>query len=205
MLEAEQAQQLGHLGNVAEHVGQVPHPHGATECVGRSQAELEVPDVGLARDEELVGQRVPRADGEATLRRQPGEPFALLGPDGEVVVEHGRLPVEQEVGECRVGLEPRQQIVEQLYEPRPEPLERCVPLPIPMRVRNDVHVASHVHWVAHRFVGGRRSCAPQMSQKRGFRSDRCALRPFCGAQLRSTRFGEPDGTEAEKIARLHDG
>ena len=60
-----------------------------------------------------------------------------FGTDLEVVVEHHGLPVEQEARVRRVGLEHRQQRVEQLDETHAERLERRVPLAIPVRVRHD--------------------------------------------------------------------
>ncbi len=150
VLEAEQPEQLGHLGDVSEHVGQVAHPHGPADAVGRGQAQLEVADVRLARDEELVGERVPGSDAEAPGGGQPHQPGPLLGTDGQVVVDHRHLPVEQEIGERRVGLQPREEFIEQLHQPGPERLVRRVPLTVPVRVRHDVHRPCGCGWLAVR-------------------------------------------------------
>jgi hypothetical protein len=48
------------------------------------------------------------------------------------------------VGVAGVGVEPREQLVEQLDEAQAEPLEREVPLAIPMRVRDDVDLPHSV-------------------------------------------------------------
>ena len=61
-----------------------------------------------------------------------------LGAHREVVVDHRHLPVEQEVGVGRVGLELGEQLVEQVDQPQPERLERRVPLPVPVGVGDDV-------------------------------------------------------------------
>jgi len=55
-----------------------------------------------------------------------------------MIVDRGGLPVEGEM-ELRVGLGADQDIVEQVDQAQPEPLERLVPFPIPMRVRDQVN------------------------------------------------------------------
>ena len=72
-------------------------------------------------------------------------PQALLGLGAhrEVVVDHRHLPVEQEVGVGRVGLELREEAVEQVDQPQPERLERRVPLPVPVGVGDDVDAPCH--------------------------------------------------------------
>ena len=68
------------------------------------------------------------------------QPRLLLGPDLEVVLEHDRLAVEMEVFVGRIGVEQIEQPIDERDEPEPELLVGQVPLPIPMRVRNDVDV-----------------------------------------------------------------
>ena len=70
------------------------------------------------------------------MRPQLGLP---LGPQLEVVVHRGHLPVEQEVGERGVAREVVQEVVEHLDERQAEVLERPVPLAVPVRVGDDVH------------------------------------------------------------------
>ena len=77
----------------------------------------------------------PIASRPALARR--AERGRGLGSHRDVVVEHGRLPVEQEPRVREVRLEHRQQRVEQPHEPQPERLERRVPLAVPVRVRDD--------------------------------------------------------------------
>ena len=88
VLEAGQPQELGHLGHVAEHVGQVADLHGAAERRRPLEAHLQVADERLAGDEELVGQHVPGADGEAAGARQAPQAGLGLGPHRQVVVDH---------------------------------------------------------------------------------------------------------------------
>ena len=84
VLEPELAQELGHLGDVAEHVGEVADVHGAPEAGGDPQPPLQVAHEGLARHEELVGQRVPGAHGDPSRRGQrPGcRPRPRVAPRG---------------------------------------------------------------------------------------------------------------------------
>ena len=73
-----------------------------------------------------------------------------LGTHREVVVDDRHLPVEQEVGEGRVGVEAGQQVVEQLDQPQPEGLERQVPLAVPVGVGDDRHLSRlPIDLVAH--------------------------------------------------------
>ena len=137
VVEAGLAQELGHLGHVAEHVGQVADGHRPPEGGRPLHAHLEVADEGLAGDEELVGEDVPRADGDAPGRRQPAEAGLGLGAEGEVVVDRRHLPVEEEVGDGGVGLQPVEDVVEHVDQPQAEGLERLVPLTVPVRVGDD--------------------------------------------------------------------
>ena len=93
--EAGLLEDLGHLRDVAEHVGQVAELHDRTEGRAALDAQLEIPDDGLGRDQELVHQDVPGAQGEPTRGGQRAEPLLGLGTDLEVVVDHRHLAVEQ--------------------------------------------------------------------------------------------------------------
>ena len=143
VVEAELRQQLRHLGNVAEHVGQVADLHRTAEAGGPVEAELEVTDHGLARHEELVHEDVPGAHRDASGGGQAAQHRLGLGPDGEVVVDDRHLPVQHEVGVGGVGGHRRQQAVEQVDELHAEGLERPVPLPVPVGVGDDVHGPGH--------------------------------------------------------------
>jgi len=79
VLDSGPSQDLGHLGDVAEHVGQVADRHGAAEFRPRPPAHLEVAHDGLAGAEELVEQdepgpiaSCPRATRAATRLRFSG-------------------------------------------------------------------------------------------------------------------------------------
>ncbi len=137
IVETGQLQDLGHLGNVAEHVGEVPELHHAPEGGPADQAHLQVAHDRLAGGEELVHQDVPGTHAQPAGGGQRAEPALGLGADLEVVVHHRHLPVQHEVGIAGVALEQREQRVDQVHEGETEVLIGLVPFPVPVRVRND--------------------------------------------------------------------
>ena len=96
MLEARELQQLGHLGDVAEHVGEVTDVHGSAELRASREAELQIAHHRLARHHELVHEDHPRADREPARAREPRQCGRGLRADREVIVEYRGLAVEQE-------------------------------------------------------------------------------------------------------------
>jgi hypothetical protein len=143
VLEPELAQELGHLRDVAEHVRQVPDLHPAAEPSGHGQPVLQVAHEGLAGDEELVGQGVPRPHRHPAARGEGSQARLGLGPHRQVVVHHRHLAVEHEVGVGGITLQLGQQSVEEVDEAQPERLERGVPLAVPVRVGDDVDASDH--------------------------------------------------------------
>ncbi len=143
VLQPELGQDLRHLCDVAEHVGQVADGHGAAERGAPLQAERQVADQRLTRDQELVGKDVPRTHGQPSGRGEPAQAGLGLGSELEVVVHDRHLPVEQEMGVRRIPLDVIEQPVEEIDQAEPKPLERQVPLAIPVRVRNDGHLGGH--------------------------------------------------------------
>jgi hypothetical protein len=128
-------EQLGHLGDVAEHVGQVAHLHGAAETGRRGQAQFEIAHDGLAGHQELVAQHVPRAHREPAGGHQ--RPQAVLGLRShlEVVVDDRHLAVEEEVGVGGVRFEEGHQRIERVHQAVAEDLIGLVPLTVPVGVR----------------------------------------------------------------------
>ena len=159
--EAGPAQDLWHLRDVAEHVGEVADVHRLTEVVRAGPSHLEVADERLAADQELVHQDLPGADGEPSAGNVARQAVGLLGPDLEVVIDRRQLAVE---GECEVGLRLQhlEDAVDEVDQLHPEALEGAVPLTIPMRVRYEVDgrlAGSRVRWHmsgAYRVRPGRR-------------------------------------------------
>jgi hypothetical protein len=137
VIHAGQAQELGHLGHVAEHVGQVAHLHGPAQGGGPPEPELQVADDRLPRDEELVHEDVPGAEGHPAGGVESAQGVGRLGPHGQVVIDHGHLPVEQEVAAGGVGLQRGQQSVEEVDEGQAEGREGGVPLAVPVGVGDD--------------------------------------------------------------------
>src|SRR5207247_3223632 len=103
MADAGPPQDLRHLGDMSEHVGE--RADGDRRAVRRrgAPADLEVADHRLAGHEELAHQDLPRSDREATFGDQPLDPWTGLRPDLEVVVDGRDLAVERE-RETRVRL-----------------------------------------------------------------------------------------------------
>ena len=139
--EAGLPQDLRHLGDMAEHVGEVADGHGAAEAGGPFEAELEVPDDRFGRDQELVHQDVPRAHGQPAGGGQPDDQGAGFGPHLQVVVDDRHLAVEQEMGIGRIRVELRKERVQEFDEAEAEGLEGLVPLPVPVHVGHDRHPA----------------------------------------------------------------
>ncbi len=98
VLETGKPEELGHLADVAEHVGQVPDRHRAAERVCAAEAVLEIPNDRLSGDHELVHEHRPRADRESPPRDECADPLLGLRADGQVVVDDHGLTVEEEVG-----------------------------------------------------------------------------------------------------------
>jgi hypothetical protein len=138
LVDPGQPEDLGHLRDVAEHVRQVADPHRAAELLAAPKSLLQVADDRLARDEELVHQHLPGADREPPLLDEPPDPRLSLGPDLEVVVEGRELAVEGEAV-ALVGVHQVEQPIDQTDELQPEALEGEVPLPVPVRVGDDVY------------------------------------------------------------------
>ncbi len=136
-LDPGSAQDLGHLGDVTEHVGEVADRHRSPQRFCPCPSELEVPDDRLARDEEFVHQDLPRPDGQPVLGDEPPDQRLGLRPHLEIVVDGGRLAIEREP-HPRIAVHPLEELVHELDETHPERLERLVPLAVPVRVGNEV-------------------------------------------------------------------
>ncbi len=145
--KAGPAQDLRHLGDVAEHVGQVTDLHRSAEIVCPPPAALEVAHQRFAADQELVHQDLPRADGQASALDVTPQALLLLRPNLEVVVDRGQLTVQRE-GKVRLCLEHLHHAIHEVHELHPEALERPIPLAVPVRVRDEVNgrlAVRHLH------------------------------------------------------------
>jgi hypothetical protein len=136
VLDPEQTQDLRHLRDVAEAVREVADAHRVAEVGCPCHPALEVPHDRLAADEELVDERLPRADREPSGPDVPAQPLLVLRADREVVVDGRELAVEREAV-VRVGVQQLQHLVDDVDERHPERLERAVPLPVPVGVGDE--------------------------------------------------------------------
>ena len=130
-------EELRHLRDVPEHVGQVADPHRPAELRGACPATLEVSYQGLAADEELVHEDLPRADGEPAAHHVAAQALLLLGTNLEVVVDRRELAVERE-RELGLRLEHLHDPVDEVDELHPEALERPIPLAVPVRMGDEM-------------------------------------------------------------------
>ena len=107
------------------------------EAAADAPTEEEVADERLAPDEDLVREDVPGARLEPAGGEEALEPLAVLRANVDVILEDDSLAVERERPERRVGLECVEDAVDDGAESQPKDLERDVPLPVPVGVRND--------------------------------------------------------------------
>src|SRR5712691_300170 len=137
-VDPEAAEHLRQLRRMTEAVGQVARARGLrTEAPADGAAEEQIANERLAAHEELVREDVARADDEPAGRQQRAQSRFLLRPQLEVVLQHDRLAVERERAEAVVPFECCEHLVDERRELEAEVLERQVPLPIPVRVRDD--------------------------------------------------------------------
>ena len=137
MGEPRLAEDLRHLRDVAEHVGEIADVHDTPEGGAPDDAHLQVPEDRLTRGQELVHEDVPGPHADPPGRGQGPQPRFGLRPHFEVVVDHRHLAVQHEVGIAGVGLEEREQCVEHVHQIEPKLLVGLVPLAVPVRVRDD--------------------------------------------------------------------
>ena len=123
--EAEPGEQLGELGGVAERVRGVGHLRRPPVRLGHQPPLEQVADVALAGGKEQVRLGVQgRWQAGRSGRRPPAGPASRV--DGEVVLHHDGLPVEQEAPP-RILVELVEDPVDRVDEPGAEGLEGPVP------------------------------------------------------------------------------
>ena len=144
MRQTGQAEKLGHLAGVTEHVGQVTHRHRPAKSLGPAQPQLQIADERLGGDAKLVHQDIPGADLQAALLGQPADAARGFGSDLQKIVDHGHLAVEEKTPERRIALQHDQQFVEHLHQADPEVFVRGVPLAVPVGVGNDAYPTGHI-------------------------------------------------------------
>src|SRR5450756_2209815 len=146
-LDAGLAQDLGHLGDVPEHVGQVANDHTAAQLTGALPAEAQVADDRLPGDQKLVQQHLPRSDRQAAIGHHAPDPRLGLGSDAQVVVDRGELAVEGEAKPL-LRLELIEDPVDHLDQAHAEDLEGEIPLTVPVGVWDEHDVGGVGHWIS---------------------------------------------------------
>ncbi len=172
-VDVEPAQDLGELGDVAEGVRDVALVQASAEVASHGAANQEVADQRFGTDQELVGQHVPGPDLEPPGPDMGDDCVTAIGADLQVVLQDDRLAVQHEAAEVGVGLEQPEHLVDQLDQRDPELLERDVPGPIPVGVRDhDGELGiSRVHEVPHFLRRG----AHRLRHHRGGCTNCCGL------------------------------
>ena len=160
-VDAEPAIDLGELGDLAEGKHVVPDFHGPAEFTRLAESRHEVADEAFPMDAGGVGQGIPRADSEATLRGQFAESRFFLGPDIEVVVQQNELTVQHEVPVPRVVAHDREQVVHEVHQPHACRFEIEPELAVPVRVGHHVDGALlFAHGLLHCSGEGRTIALP---------------------------------------------
>src|SRR5207237_10225886 len=90
-------------------------------------------------------QRLPGPDREPPRTHECPDPLLALGPDLDVVVDGRQLAVEREPP-ALVSLEQLEHLVDDVDERHAEGLERPVPLPVPVGVRDEDELGQTVRF-----------------------------------------------------------
>ncbi len=144
VLESGEAQDLGHLRDVPEHVGQVTDLRGSSPMAAsppRAAARanpccrfrtIVSPDT-MNSSMRIIHGPTWRRPAPASARTR----CSWCGAHLEVVVDDRGLAVEEEPGERLIGLQQVEEVVDQVHQLHPVALERGVPLPVPVGVGDD--------------------------------------------------------------------
>src|SRR5664280_2254956 len=170
-LDAGLAQDLGHLGDVPEHIGQVANDHSAAQLPGALPAEAQVADDRLPGDQKLVQQHLPWSNCQAATRHQAPDSRLSLRTDVQVVVDRRELAVEGETKPL-VRLELIEDSVDRLDQAHAENLEGQIPLAVPVGVRAEHDVGGIGHWIS-----------PPRSIERSPDRDRNIMESTAGVQM----------------------
>ena len=88
-------------------------PGHPAELPGHLTSDEQVAHQRLVGDVELVGLHVVGAGAQPAGGDQPGDPLTLVAAHLEIVLDDGRLPVEQDGRQPRVGLDGVERLVEE--------------------------------------------------------------------------------------------
>jgi hypothetical protein len=182
--EPEPGEELRELGGVPERVGHVRDAGAAPDRLGDAPPHQQVADERLAGRQQGIGLHVPGADGQPPGPHHSFELVTTTRPHREVVLDHDRLPVEQE-RPTRIDREQVEHAVDGVDQPRPERLERPVPLAVPVRVRHQQDVDRPIRHVPEsgrdlRSVSASAPAVDQPITARSSSSGGSASRPSAG-------------------------
>ena len=118
----------------------------------------EIPDVGFAAREHLIGGDITGTDDDAARPDVTLDPAGVLRSQLEVILENDGLPVEHEGNIIGFGVEDVENPVYELDQQERETRHREVPLPVPVSVRNEHYLELSLRsWLS--FIIARRSSA----------------------------------------------
>ena len=127
---------------MAEGVRQIAQIHLPAKPVADLLADEVVPDVGLAADQDLIGQDVPGADADGAGGYGPAQPLFVLRPDFQIVLQDNGLPIQHE-GQGGIALHRIQDAVHQPDQLAPELVFCQIPFSVPVDVANHICFDSH--------------------------------------------------------------
>ncbi len=137
--ESEAGENLRHLRDVPELIGQVADVEWPAEAARDRHPDFEIANQRLAADEKAVGKHVPRPDLDFARANQIAQPRLGARTHLEIIVEHDRLAVEMKRGN-RAALDQRDHPIGHRDQPRAHLLKRLIPFAIPMRVNDEIEL-----------------------------------------------------------------
>jgi len=137
-VDAESGVDLSHLGDLPVRGRCITHPRRLTEGVPDPTPHEQVPHQGFPADRVLLRQGIPRANDDSARLDQRLQARTILGPEFKVVLQEDRLGIKVVVLVLRTMLHQVKQPVQKIHQQQPSVLKREAPLPVPMRIRQDV-------------------------------------------------------------------
>jgi hypothetical protein len=93
----------------------------------------EIPNQDLTRGNQFVGEHVPWTSLESAGAQVFCHTLAILGPNGEIILNDRRLTIEQKA-QFAICIEFLQYVVNDVDQALPKNRRRVVPLSVPVRV-----------------------------------------------------------------------
>ena len=132
--DAESPENLGHLRDMSEKVGQVAdRPRGASILPGDPASAQKIADQRLAGREQFVRHQVPGPDFQAPPENLTFQTVLPIRTNLGDVLQNDGLSIKNELLEFRVVFQSFQNFFRILQQHSPEILERTIPFPVPVR------------------------------------------------------------------------